>query len=226
MKIAIFFIGHLRTWNVCKNNVLENLIDKTHSFDIFVETYNNIFRFDYSVRGECNQNKIENEEQIREHFSDFNVVNLSVENQIEMSADSSQAIKIQKAFDTLLRFEEKIGKYDLVVKTRPDLFFEEKINYDSFENIEDDKLILGMKTTTHINDTFALGKSDTMKKYFNRFRITSNSCPYKSIDSLAVKEKIILEQKIDHYIIRLPLNSDSKHKYVKTRPGEEIPLDI
>lgn len=226
MKIAIFFVGHLRTWVACKKNILSHLIDDNHSIDVFVETYNNIFRFDYGIRNESNQKIIENEQQIRERFSGFNVVHMSIEEQSQLAADPSQATKIQKCFRVLNEFEEKNGKYDLIVKTRPDLFFEEKIDYNSYENLEENKLILGRKATIHVNDTFAIGRSDTIKKYLNRYTITSNYCPYKSISALAEKEKITLDEKVDHYIVRLPLSSDLNCNFVKSRPhlNEEIPL--
>ena len=100
----------------------------------------------------------------------------------------------------------------LIVKTRMDLYFDKKIDYDSILNEcnEKNKLILGCNVTDHINDTFAIGKPENMKKYFNRFSITGDNSPMNSISSLASKEDILMDQKIKHHIVRLSTKPNGK----------------
>ncbi len=52
MKIAILLPGHLRAWEYCKQNFISNLYDTSHQVDVFVDTYNNVFRHDYTLHKE------------------------------------------------------------------------------------------------------------------------------------------------------------------------------
>ena len=92
------------------------------------------------------------------------------------------------------------------------------------ECIENSKLILGCNVTDHMNDTFAIGTPENMKKYFNRFSITGTDCLHTSIISLASKEKITVEQKIAHHIVRLSLNGN-ENKFVKCSFCGELPIN-
>ena len=66
-------------------------------------------------------------------------------------------------------------KYDLVIKYRPDLYIENKIEYVLSNNIiipQSSKIDinkLGKKTNNYICDIFAYGNSSIMDKYFNIF---------------------------------------------------------
>jgi hypothetical protein len=125
-------------------------------------------------------------------------------------------MKIVKSYEMFSTFIEEKGPYDIIVKTRMDLYFDKKIDYDSILNECNDKnkLILGCNVTDHINDTFAIGKPENMKKYFNRFSITGDNSPMNSISSLASKENILMDQKIKHHIVRLSTKSNGQ-KFVK-----------
>lgn len=225
MKIALIYVGHIRTWNACRKNNIEFLIDPNHTFDIFVETYNQCYRFDYHVRHECDQTEIFNEESVAKLFNGLNVKKISIENQIQgMSADDGQRRKIVKSFELFEHEVTNINDYDLVIKSRMDLFFFEKLDYNSLLVDCADKIILGCSSTTHINDTFAIGKPDSMKKYFNRFSITGDPAIYNSLHSLENIEKIKLLEKVKHSIVRLPTEKNSEIKYFKTSLENGIPV--
>jgi hypothetical protein len=216
MKIAIIFVGHVRSWNSCKKNNLETLFSENHSIDVYIETYKEGFRQDYSLRKEDNEKIMYTEDDIKKLFEGINVVKISIENQPPGGSLDGQRMKIVKSYEMFSTFIEGKGPYDLIVKTRMDLYFDKKIDYDSILNEcnEKNKLILGCNVTDHINDTFAIGKPENMKKYFNRFSITGDNSPMNSISSLASKEDILMDQKIKHHIVRLSTKSNRK-KFAK-----------
>ena len=48
MKIAIFLIGHLRTWiDVCRDNTIDTFIDDKHQIDFFVLSF--FVRYNYNI---------------------------------------------------------------------------------------------------------------------------------------------------------------------------------
>jgi hypothetical protein len=216
MKIAIIYVGHVRSWNSCKKNNLEMLFSENHSIDVFIETYKEGFRQDYGLRNEKNEKIVYTEDDIKNLFGGINVVKISIENQPPGGADEGQRMKIVKSYKMFSTFIEKKEPYDLIVKTRMDLYFDKKIDYVSILNecTEKNKLILGCNVTDHTNDTFAIGKPENMKKYFDRFSITGDNSPMSSMDSLASKENILMDQKIKHHIVRLSVKPNGK-KFVK-----------
>jgi hypothetical protein len=216
MKIAIIYVGHVRSWNSCKKNNLEMLFSENHSIDVFIETYKEGFRQDYGLRNEENEKIVYTEDDIKNLFEGINVVKISIENQPPGAANDGQRMKILKSYEMFSKSIEEKVPYDLIVKTRMDLYFDEKIDYDSILNEcnEKNKLILGCNVTDHINDTFAIGKPENMKKYFDRFSITEDYSPMNSISSLASKENILMDQKIKHHIVRLSVKPNGK-KFAK-----------
>jgi hypothetical protein len=206
---------------------MEMLDDKNHLVDVYIETYKEGFRPDYGLRNENQEKIIYEEKDIFNLFNGFNVIKISIENQnLNFSADDGQRHKIIKAYETFSKCQENREPYDLIVKSRMDLYFDEKINYENIlaECKGKSKLILGSNVTNHINDTFAIGTPEDMKKYFNRFSITNDNAIYNSINSLASKEKITIEQKIVHHIVRLSFNRD-KNKFVKCSFCGELPIN-
>lgn len=224
MKIAILLIGHIRTWDICKQNFKDTFLNEHDEIDVFLETYYDIYRKDYSIRKENEKLIIENEEQIKNRFSGINVVQFSIEKQSDKNADESQKNKIEKAFLNFNNYESQNGEYDLIIKSRPDLFFEKKIIYDDYNDLDENKLILGKGITDHINDTFALGKSNSMKKYLNRFSLVAEKSPFHSVKAIMNESKLKYEEIIEHYIVRLPLHENVDYKFVKYCLGKEIPL--
>lgn len=226
MKIALIYVGHIRSWDAVKQNHLENILDQSHEVDVFVETYREQYRFDYHVRRECDEKNIYSDDSLIKLFEGMNLVSLVAENQISgMSADDGQRRKIIKAFNLFENSVSNISEYDLVIKCRLDLFFDCKLEYDSIlEECLKNKIILGSNVTPHINDTFAVSTPELMKKYFNRFSLTGDYAIYNSINSLKSKENCILEEKIKHKIVRLSENKNSQQKFVMCCSDGEFTL--
>jgi hypothetical protein len=226
MKIAIIFVGHVRSWVSCKKNNLEMLFSEKHNIDVYIETYKEGFRQDYALRKENNEKITYTEDDIKKLFEGINVVKISIESQPPGGSVEGQTRKTVKAYEMFSSFIEERGPYDLIVKTRMDLYFDKKIDYDAILNEcnENNKLILGCNVTDHINDTFAIGKPENMKKYFNRFTITGSNSPMHSITSLGSKQNILMDQKIKHHIVRLSVKNKGK-KFSKCSFDGEHDID-
>lgn len=210
MKIAILLAGHLRTWERCKNNFIETLSDvSNHEIDIFVDTYDQMFRTDYAVHNEQNFQRCLLKEDIVNSFHGLNVVSFSMEPEVLGIAHLNQARKLLKVFDTFSEYEAQNGIYDLVVKTRPDIKILEKVNYSNIHS-ECSKFIKklfiskgGVNCLPLENDLLAISTSDIMKLYMNRFRIYSDiDCTHSSLGVMARKNQLLVENTIPVSIIR------------------------
>lgn len=211
MKIAILLPGHIRAWDYCKQNFLNTIYDKSYQIDVFIDTYNDIFRNDYIVNNEHEMNIIKTDYEIQLLFSDINVVYLSVEPQIEGPAEKMQIRKILKIVDAYENYEQNHDKYDLVVKSRCDILIDEKLDYKSIlETCKNNNIIYIGKggNDTKENDMFAVCNSDVFKIYGRRFL----DCPYihPSMSLIETKYNISYIQNIGMSIVRL----DGNKKYV------------
>lgn len=217
MKIAIILPGHARAWDFCKENFLQTLYDKNHIIDVFVETYNEIFRTDYHLHNEFEMNVTKTDEEIKQMFEGINVVSFSIEPEVKGISEQMQKRKILRVFDSFLKHEEKYGKYDLVVRSRFDLLLDEKLDYEKILErcSENPKMIYIGNGALHMpeNDMFAVCNSDTFKIYINRL----NTYPYQgeamlhhhSMKYIAQTMGIVYNQVIGISIVRL----DGKRNY-------------
>lgn len=178
MKIAILLPGHARAWEFCKQNFLDTLYDKNHHIDVFVETYNQIFRSDYHLHNEFQMNIVKTDDEIKDLFREINVVNFSIEPEILGISEQMQKRKILRCFESFTDYETKNGKYDLVVRSRFDLLFDEKLNYDDIYRrcLDNPKLIFIGNGALHMpeNDMFAICNTDTFKIYIDRLNTYPN----------------------------------------------------
>jgi hypothetical protein len=80
MKIAILMAGHIRSWDFCKSNFIENVYKNAdHQIDVFIDTYNQIFRSDYHLHKEFEMNIVKENLQVQELFSGINVVSFGID---------------------------------------------------------------------------------------------------------------------------------------------------
>lgn len=219
MKIAILIPGHLRAWEYCKQNFIEMLYDKQHQIDIFVDTYFQQFRIDCnthdlgSYQKETQLNIILNDEQITNLFSHLNVVSLQIEDEHDVKNEFQQTgvwnVEQQKPIDgpphlrklhkiqkSLKQYEHDNGVYDLVVKTRPDILINGKINYDKL--YEQTKkfprfVCCGIGFSTFPNDMINIGSSETIHSLLQR-------------ETIDIGSRDGCEELIDMSVIRLDTN--------------------
>lgn len=181
MKIAILLPGHLRTWDYCRANFLENLYDRDHEIDVFVDTYYNNFRLDIYANHERNFSKELPNQEIQNLFNDINVVNLSIETESNNPAIDEQKRKILKIVKTLEEFPKE---YDLIVRSRFDILVQEKVDYNSIWKETEDRpnlIYLGRGSVNGINDMFAVCRREVFGIYGNRFTLTKNNDPHNSL---------------------------------------------
>lgn len=205
MKIAILMSGHLRSWESCKNSFLQNVYDTNHEIDVFLETYNNKSRTDTTTHNENEKIKELSFIEIANQFHDINVVNLSIENNFYGTAEIFQIRKMEnqyekykthntiseKHYEMMKSFRgdedfSKNTKYDLVMRTRPDLFYHTKLDYNYIlsECNKNNKLIfipntMYLNVGQYMNDIFAIGSTESMHIYFEerivKFNIFNNA---------------------------------------------------
>jgi hypothetical protein len=204
MKIAVLIPGHIRAWEVCKENFMNTIYDTNHMIDVFIDTYNEIYRNDYSLHNENGMNISEEDNNILSLFGGINVVDFKIEKQIPMEPETAQIRKILKVVNAYEKYENENGKYDLVIRTRFDILLDEKLDYKKIYNqCKDSKLIYIANGAVHReeNDMFAICNSDTFKIYGRRFYHN----PYVHSSMITIKKKygIQYSQTIGISIVRL-----------------------
>lgn len=234
MKIAVLLPGHIRTWDYCKENFINTIYDTNHKIDVFVDTYNEIFRTDYPLHDEDKMNIVKSDEEIFSLFEGINVVDFKIETQLSKDPSAMQMNKILKITKTYEEYEKKYGKYDLVIRSRFDILLDKKINYEKIlyrckdkKIIYNEKIIDKQKNSKIVyigngavhrpeNDMFAICDTDTFKIYGKRF--LQHSGPHESMIHIANKYNILYSQTIGISIVRLggPGESVESKTYNKT----------
>lgn len=192
MKVAVMLPGYLRAWEYCKQNFIENIIDSNHQVDIFVDTYDQMFRTDYDVRNE-NQLKVKKtEKEIVQLFYDLNVVSLSVEPEIidGTFAEYLQIRKLRKIYNSVVEYEKQNGQYDLIIKSRPDLKLKSKLDYDLIYHncsINPNLIIIPDNKTVNVgwcqNDLFAIAGRKAGDTYMKRFDVDEKYFKSNAVDA-------------------------------------------
>jgi hypothetical protein len=166
LKIAIVIPGHIRWWLDCKENFLQNFYDTNHDIDVFVDTYNSVFRSDKFE--EQKKKQFLSVEEIKNLFSGINVVSIDIQSDGKNTCQEAKLISIH---EKLCSYEKK---YDLIVRTRFDITLDTKINYLSIYDqcIKNPKLIfIGQGGSDGLlNDMFAVCLPETFNIYVNRFK--------------------------------------------------------
>jgi len=210
MRAALLLSGYLRTFKINLPVLKEKIIKKFDNIDVYI----------HITRDEKRQDKYLNE--INENYIQYiiNVLNpvaIIIENNIEdKEAAYNKWVKLFK-LNTVKKTNEKIfGKYDIVIKCRPDVNIISDISFDKPHDkisipaeslIDKNKLLT--PTDSYICDVFAFGSSELMDRYFNIFLyldkliakygpvpetvlynyLNSYEIPYKEID---IKFNVIL----------------------------------
>ena len=170
MRIAVLIPGHLRPWDACKQNFLDTLYDTNHQIDVFVETYNSIFRSDGQIGGESELKYILSRDDVLSLFDGINVVYCNVETDLTGDAELLQIRKMNILYHSFQKYEFENGPYDLVVRSRFDILLDKTIDYNYIYSLcHDSKNMFIGKGGVHLaeNDLFAVSNSHLMRLYFN-----------------------------------------------------------
>jgi len=209
MKTCLLISGYLRSFESTIDNLREKILNQFDCIDVYVHLTQNEHEEDKYV------NKI-NYNFIEKIHNELNPKCLLVEpnlNVIEKKNNVlyNQWIKFYK-LNEIKKLNEKLhGEYDIVIKTRPDVFLYDKIILD-IESLKHKILIpsdskidlkkLTKNTDNFLCDSLAIGSSENMNLYFDLF---------KNLNTLTekhgyVSETILYEyltNKIDYELIDL-----------------------
>lgn len=168
MNIAIIIPGHLRYWVDCRDNFLQKIYDRKHNIDVYVDTYETVFRSDYRTHNECDKKQFMNIQQIYNLFDGINVVSFNLDSE---DKDKNQETKIKSVFESVLKSNKK---YDLMVRTRFDILLDDELDYEFIYNecVKNPKLIFIGKGGEDglLNDMFAVCLPEAFELYINRFK--------------------------------------------------------
>jgi hypothetical protein len=179
MKIAICISGYLRTFKDCYLNILDNVI-QGHDYDLFIHTYDKLgnsqgFQFEIDVNKDIDLEYLKNLKNLKglvvEKYDDIKYL---FENKIKLLYHDpnrflSMLYKIYQCNELKKKYEiDNDFIYDLVVRTRGDLIFSNKINLN-VKNININSYawngISEFENSYLYNDQFAIGSSEIMDYY-------------------------------------------------------------
>ena len=169
MKVAVLISGYLRTFKINLSNFQEKIIDKFENVDIYIHITDN----------EENDDKYLNiNNDIRFITDNLKPVFLTHETNLKISNNKKENdllntwVKYYKLNEIKKINETIFGKYDMVIKYRPDLNIISDIDFNNDKiyipkDSKIDKSKLDNIDDPYICDTFAYGSSEQMDKYFD-----------------------------------------------------------
>jgi len=199
MRVALLISGYLRSFKNNIPNIKEKIINKFESVDVYIHVTKNESTEDKYL------NNINESEEINYITNTLNPITLIYEPNIvwfENKEKNNLYNKWSKYFklNQIKNDNEiKFGKYDLVIKYRPDLdLITEVFNHEIKENSiyipkdsKMDKNKLTNPTDNYVCDILAYGKSKIMDDYFSI---------YKNLDSLTEEYGNVSETVLFHYL--------------------------
>lgn len=151
MKVAILYSGHLRTWDRCKVNHERYLY--TNETDLYFYTYDHPENTNYKQFIKI-PNTYYNYE-IHDFDSNRNPI-------------TSPPNTIQSWHNLFINFCLVPDNYDCYVKNRCDIEFNSSIKFSDFEMNDSNIYIpVGNDHCGGVNDQFAFGNYNVMKKYYS-----------------------------------------------------------
>lgn len=171
MKVAICISGHLRTFDKCINNIRENIfkpVKENFDTDIFLSTWED--DMDISFMKEDN-------------------IIVDMEKPLIFDMGSKNYLKYPNlcchtTCDNATSMWYKVGQsfgmvndaYDLIIRIRPDVIYENKIDIDLLkESISNNKIYMSktlgkyMKVTKGILEPFSFGNRTSMANFMNTY---------------------------------------------------------
>ena len=168
MKVCLLLSGQMRNADEVFPSFKSNLLDR-YDTDVFISTWNshnvhqsiNLFNpisvdienYEAGFQSKWNQLVSHNEYKLE--------TNANLVSMISMWYKTLRANQLRKKYEGLMGF-----KYDLIIKTRPDIILEEPIDL-----IQSDNLVIpfGWDWSEGINDLMAWGNQSNMETYCELF---------------------------------------------------------
>lgn len=150
MNVAVLYSGHLRTWNACRQNQVDSFYtDNTESYFYTYDEPNTPYRQFVKIPCTYYDKKLD--------IYDSN------KNPITQADTSLQQWHVNFVGSCLVP-----NNYDIYVKSRADIVLSGSINFNDYE-IDDKNIYIpwGNDHCGGVNDQFAFGSYEVMKKYFS-----------------------------------------------------------
>lgn len=157
MKIAFYYTGYMRTWELCKPNQYENLITSDSELYFYTYTHENPHFQEHD-----NQYYFQRIHQ--PYFHDpFGKHRFQ-----ERKAGENQVLNtLNMWINMFVGFNLIPDRYDVIVRCRTDLKFNGKLDFSQFTYDKNTVYIPKGADFGGINDQFAFGSHAAMKKYFS-----------------------------------------------------------
>lgn len=189
MKVAVLMCGHVRSYTKCRENFFRAIIaplQKTdHSCDIFFSTWNE-YGFQVKVlEGKIDATQImkDSTDCIIEESSPNNFADLFTETGTQQYGKYSvppekgvNATSMWYRVFKCYKLMEKQGKYDIVIRTRPDLYYETPINVNWLKFCEKNTVYMPFwhkhfrAVAYTMMDHFAFGDAESMRVYCETYK--------------------------------------------------------
>lgn len=209
MKAALLISGYLRSFELNIENLIEKIISKFDICDVYIHVTLNEQKEDKYL------NTYDTEQIIKKIKESLNPKCMIIENNLNLD-DDLQKNNILNSWSKFYKLNEikKInenifGKYDLVIKTRPDINFLTEIDFNKFitkkiylpKDTKIDKTKLLNNTDKYVCDIFAFGNSKTMDKYFLNVKNLKNLIKKYGNISETITYHHLNNNKIDYELI-------------------------
>lgn len=230
MRIAILIVGHIRTWEKCKENFIE-AFGHLNS-DVFLTTYD--LQYNYHPAQKLNwmvgqRDVFLEEEEIVNLFKDINLIDVDYEKVEDAKKDYNvvydflhpnfkgeehtvlQSRKIIRGFDIIKKYEQKNNfTYDVIIKIRSD------IHHNKFEYDISNKNIIISDKNVYPNDVLFACKRNNFEKitqflineFFNpRYEDSHLQAPHNLFLRAFEFSNLEIEQKdLMKYVVRISGN--------------------
>lgn len=222
INVALLITGQLRNAKESYPSIKEKILDVYHP-DVFIETWSNSSKMESHFNGVIENDstldeiekmyspKIISSEEYDRELEEYFLSRCENKNYYsETKPDNVYAMhyKIKKGFDLIEGYQSFKKSYDIVIKIRFDIRLETFI--DLYE-VNPNKIYIpeGWDHREGINDLFAVGGYDTMKKYCNlylhleeHYGNTSIFHPETLLKVHLEKNEIEIERPLVHYFLR------------------------
>jgi uridine kinase len=209
MRVALLISGYLRTFNSNINSLNDKILSKFDNIDIYLhiteeESIDDKYLNNISLKNICDIKSILKPKVIIEEknilFSEKNREN-NVSNTWSKYFKLNQIKKIN---------EKKFGKYDMVIKFRPDMNIISDIDFNNFENgciyipkdSKIDKSKLKNINDNYICDIFAYGDSESMDLYLSIYDNLNKLFKYSDV-SETMLFKHLTDSNINYKLINI-----------------------
>jgi uridine kinase len=203
MNVALLISGYLRTFKDNIPNLKSQVLDKFENVDVYIHITKNSNKEDRYLN---NDENLEYLNEILNPICLLNEDNFILSNDKVINNTLNLWLKYYKLNEIKKENEKNYGKYDLVIKYRPDLniisndVFTEDITKDLVYLPEDSKMDkdkLSNKGDMYICDIFSYGNSDIMDKYFEIYdKLNILTQKYKT----GISETLLYHHLVDNSI--------------------------